>query len=435
MPFVLPVLADLHEYIERVAVVEGYNTNTYQSQDNPSLPVLRRHPSPFTGLEGDVEARDAPNSTDLYTLRIGGRVMHYEPLVHEDQSDDAAAYGAVSARWALAERTILNLSADGEVATLNGAHLADMTILGFDPTLFRRTYWLDTEEVSITHQASKTWRMRQSLGVITAGTLYQPPTQLPSGQLTQHRGLDYVTPYLETDLDHDFSERFAFDSMLLYQYSYNVYVLDLTQNPPRNIGPDKTAFLTALPGFSWRFAHDWTEVLHVGGVLASAPPRDLDQRPIISPAANDELYYTATFWTFIAGVSYTYGTVNPRLGAGPSVSGSMLLMGTPSRVGNWKNFDIMVNAQASYSSLVTGANLATNLGLYAADAEIRYALSPWLGLLGGYQARYATYSAPGQQYLPPFAQSIVFVGLSGYWSTDRNIPPLTTVVAPVTPPT
>jgi hypothetical protein len=324
-------------------------------------------------------------------------------------------------------------SADGQVATLNGSHLSDTTIFAFDPTLYRRTYWIDTEEVSITHELSNTWRVRQALGVITAGTLYQPPTLLPSGQLSEHRGLDYVTPYIETDLDKDLSYKTTFDAMLLYQYSYNVFVLDLTQNPPRNIGPDKAAFLTVLPGLTYRFNPDWSNTLHVGGVLASAPPRDPDQRAIISPAGTDELSYTTQFWSFLASVGYTYGTVNPRLGAGPSLSGSVVVMGTPSRIGNWKNFSILVNGQASYGSLATGVTQSTTIGLFAGDAEFRYALSPWIGLLGGYQARYATYNTPGQ-FLPPFMQNIVFFGLSGYWSTNRDIPALTTFVAPITPP-
>jgi hypothetical protein len=433
MPLALPIHADLHEYIVRAGVVEGYNTNTYQSQDDPNIPVLRRHPAPFTGLEGDVETRIATNSTDIYTLRVGGRVLHYEPLTKQDQSDDAAGNGAFSARWSLSARTYVALTADGQVATLNGAHLADMTILAFDPTLFRRTYWIDTEEIALTHELSKTWRIRQSLGVISSGTIYQPPTLLPSGQLTRHRGLDNVTPYIETDLDKDISYRVTFDSMLLYQYGYNLYVLDLTQNPPRDIGPDRTAFLTALPGFTYRFNPDWTNTFHLGGVLASAPPRDPDQRPVISPAANDELSFNNQFWSFLAAGSYTYGTVNPRLGSGPSVGGSVVVMGTPSRVGHWKNFSIMANGQATYSTLITGVTQSTTITVYAADAEFRYALSPWLGLLGGYQARYASYQTPGS-FLPPFSTSIVFLGLGGYWSTNRDIPALTSFVAPITPP-
>lgn len=433
MPFVLPVYADTTDYVARASVVEGYNTNTYQAQDDPNVPVLRRHPSPFTGFDGDVEMRITGKKT-LQIARLGGRFNHYTPLKSQYQSDDGALNGAYSLRYELSPRSFVSFVADGQLTTLNGAHIADTTIFAFDPTLVRRTYWLTTEEGSITYEISKTWRIRQSLGAIISGTVSQPPTLLPNGQLTQHRGLDYVTPYLETDLFKDFSERTTGDLFLLYQYSYNLYVLDLTQNPPRNIGPDKMAFTTAMVGHTYRFSPELMASTHVGGVLSSAPPRDPDQRAVISPAALEEVSYTKPLWSLMASAGYTYGTVNPRLGAGPSLSGSLLIVGTPHPVGDWKNFSLLVSGQANRTSLITGAAQSTVLGLYAADGEFRYALSPWIGLLGGYQIRYATYDVTNGQYIPPFLQHIIFFGVSGYWSTNRDIPALTAFVAPVTPP-
>ena len=420
------------DYVARMSVAEGYNTNTYQAQDDPNVPVLRRHASPFTGLDGDVETRIQTAEKDLYILRLGGRLEHYEPLTPQYQSDDGAVNAAISARHVVSSRLFLSLVADGEVATLNGAHIADTTLFAFDPTLVRRTYWLSTAEAALTYEISKTWRIRQSVGEITTGTIFQPPTLLPNGQNSEHRGIDSVEPYVETDLFKDLSERTTIDFLALYQYAYNLYVLDLTQNPPRDIGPDKMAFATAMVGHTYRWSPELTTSIHGGGSIASAPPRDIDQRPVLSPAALGEVSYKRDAWSVIATAGYTYGTVNPRLGAGPSEDASVVVVGTPSRVGNWKNFSVLINGTASYSTLLTGVTANTKLGLYAADGEFRYALNPWLGLLGGYVIRYATFDSA--QFVPPFMQQIVFVGFSAYWSTDRNIPALTTFVAPVTPP-
>ena len=421
------------DYVARISIVEGYNTNTYQAQDDPNIPVLKRHPSPFTGIDGDVEMRVQTSQKDLHIFRLGGRLEHYEPLTPQYQSDDGAMNAAYSSRYVLTPRTFVSFAADAAVATLNGSHIADTTLFAFDPTLVRRTYWLSSLEGAVTHELAPTWRIRQSLGLVFAGTISQPPSLLPNGQNVAHRGVDYLLPYVETDVFKDFTERTTGDLLLLYQYSYDLYVLDLTQNPPRNIGPDKMAFATVLAGHTYRWSPELVTSLHLGAVLGSAPPRDIDQRPVISPAGLAELSYTREFWSFLAVAGYTYGTVNPRLGAGASASASAALVGTPYRIGNWKNFSLLVNAQGSYSTLATAAAQSTKLGLYAADGQFRYAINTWLGLLGGYQVRYATYDT--QQFIPPFLQHIGFFGVSGYWSTDRSIPVLTQFSAPIAPPT
>jgi hypothetical protein len=422
------------DYIERVAIVQGYNTNTYQAQDDPNVPILRRHPSPFTGIDADVEMRVQTSQKDLHVFRIGGRLEHYEPLTPQYQSDDGAVNAAYSSRYLLRPRTFLNFIASGSLATLNGAHIADTTLFAFDPTLVRRTYWITSTEASVTHEVSPTWRVRQALGSALGGTVSQPPTELPNGQQLSHRGVDFAQPYIETDVYKDFSERTTGDVLFMYQYAYNLYVLDLTQNPPQNIGPDKMAFATALVGHTYRWTPELVTNLRVGGVIGSAPPRDVDQRPVISPTVLGEVSYIRPFWQFQVVGGYTYGTVNPRLGAGPTGNGSFVVVGTPSRVGNWKNFSLLVTGQAARSSLLTGVAQSTQLGLYAVDGEFRYAVSTWLGVLGGYQVRYATFDTPGQ-VIPSFAQHIIFVGLSGYWSTDKNIPVLTQFAAPIAPPT
>ncbi len=52
----LPALPDT-DVVARAAVVQGYNSNTYQAQDDPAVPLIERHPSPFTGIDGTVELR------------------------------------------------------------------------------------------------------------------------------------------------------------------------------------------------------------------------------------------------------------------------------------------------------------------------------------------------------------------------------------------
>jgi hypothetical protein len=97
-----------------------------------------------------------------------------------------------------------------------------------------------------------------------------------------------------------------------------------------------------------------------------------------------------------------------------------------------RDFEVLFAGNASHSSLLTGVSTSTTLNLYVGSAEIRYAFNPWLGLLGGYAARYATFVVPGQ-VVPPFLQQVVFLGLSGYWTTDKTLPVLSQFAAPVIP--
>jgi hypothetical protein len=428
----LPVALDT-DVVGRVAVVEGYNTNTYQAQDDPNVPLIRRHPSPFTGVEANLELRFLGRDADRTTLILGARANHYEPLQPESQSDDGAVNAALASHITLGPRTVLGVSEGGAVTSFDAAHVTDGTIFAFDPTRTQSTYWLNDFSLSLAHQLSPNWHLTQSIGMALSGTIRSPPTQLASGQLVQHRGLDYVMPYVEADVNHDLTPRASGDLMVLYQYAWQLFVYDFTRNPPRNIGPDKEAFLTALAGWTYHVTPELSTVVRVGGVLASPPPRDPDQRAVLSPAGLAELYYTRPFFDLVATGGYTWGTVNPRLGSGPTGTGSVLAIGVPRHIGSWRNLALIARAQVSYSSLVTGVGQSTGLGLYAAGGEVRYGVSSWLGLLAGGDVRYAVFDTPGL-FSPPFLQGVLFVGLSGYFSSDRAQLPLTTFAAPVQPP-
>ncbi|MGH7269066.1 MAG: hypothetical protein ACREJ3_01435, partial [Polyangiaceae bacterium] len=300
------------------------------------------------------------------------------------------------------------------------------------PTQQRSTYWINDSNLALTQWLSPNWRVTASIGATVSGTIRTAPTVLPSGAVMEHRGLDYVMPYVDVDATHDFTARAAGDVEALYQYAFQMFVLDLTQTPPQNIGPDKVSFLTLLAGYTYHLTSEVSTVLHAGGVLASAPPRDVDQRPILAPSGTGELYFTRPFFDMVASAGYTWGSMNPRLGAGPTATASLLAIGVPHPVGDWKNLALIGRAELSYSTLLTGVGQSTSLGLYAAGIEARYAVSRWLGLLAGLDLRYATFDSP--TFMPPFVQNVVFVGLGGYLSTDRSQLPLTTFSAPIQPP-
>jgi hypothetical protein len=431
--FALPVLLDT-DVVGRVAVLEGYNTNTYQAQDNPRVPVVERHPSPFTGLDGNLELRFLGRDGDLTSVNVDGRLNHYEPLQKEVQSDDGAVNAALSTRVTLGPRTTLSLTDAGAVTSFNAAHATDGTMFAFDPTQVRSTYWLNEFSMSLTHQFSARRRLVQSLGGTVSGTIDSAPVGVPGEPyLVRHRGLDYVTPYIQTDLAEDLTTRTTLDVSLSYQYSYQLFVLDFSRRLPRNIGPQKQAFITGLAGWTRHASPELSTVIRFGGVLASPPPLDSDQRAILAPAADAELSYVRPTFTFLATGAYAFGTVNPRLGSGPTATGNVVAIGIPSERPGWRDLALVARAQGSYSSLTTGVDTSTGLGLLAAGAEVRYGVNRWLGLIGGYDVRYSTFDS-STTYQPPFVQQLFYLGLSAYFSTNRTVLPVTTFTVPVQPP-
>jgi hypothetical protein len=225
------------DFVTRVAIVQGYNTNTYQSQDDPSVPYVRRHPSPFTGADANLELRFPGRDADGTSINLVARANHYEPFERADQSDDGSVTGSLSSHLTLGPRTTLTLTDGGTVTSFNASHVTDGTIFAFDPTQVRSTYWLNDFGASLVHQLSRNWRLTQSVGATVSGTLDTSPTQLAGGQLVEHRGLDYVTPYVETDISKDFSLRSAGDLMVLYQYAWQLFVEDLRRTRLATSGP------------------------------------------------------------------------------------------------------------------------------------------------------------------------------------------------------
>lgn len=378
------------------------------------------------------EVRITDSKGDITDIRLEARGQHYEPVPADpNQSDDGSLNALFTSKMTLNRRTTLNVSASASMSTINGSHLSDGTVFQFNPTEARLTYWLAQPQISLTYELSSTWRYRQAVGAFLTGTVDQPATQLPNGTLTKHRGLDTAQPFVESDVYKDFSDRATGDIDVLFIYSDEVYLLNLSQNPPRNVGPQQQLFLTPTAGLTYRWKPDFLTTTRLGGVVASAPPLDVDQRPILAPLIYQDVHYSGEFWQFFASAQYTYGPVTPRLGSGPSAGASAYLVGTPIRQGHWRDFSVMFNALASHSSLVLSTTNSLVMDIAAASGEIRYAINPTWGLLGGYDFRYATFS--GQTPTPPFLRHMVFFGVSGFWTTDKTIPILTQFAAPVHP--
>jgi hypothetical protein len=268
--------------------------------------------------------------------------------------------------------------------------------------------------------------------VIISGTVDEPPVALPGTRFRlQHKGLDFVQPYSESTVFKDFSERATGDLTLRYQLGYNHFILDLGQQPPRRGNPETYHFGTLTAGYLYRFNPELVTGTRAGFTLATPPPRDIDQRPILSPTVLQEVYYAKPTWSLLAVAGYTYGSFNPRLGAGPVANASINVTGIPIPRRGWRDLTVMFNAAASHAALVVGRAQQTTIDTVNASAEIRYAINKTFGVLAGYDFRYATFTST--VFIPYFVRHLVFVGISAFWSTERGAATLQTFAAPALP--
>jgi hypothetical protein len=122
--------------------------------------------------------------------------------------------------------------------------------------------------------------------------------------------------------------------------------------------------------------------------------------------------------------------VNPRLGFGPSVGASATIQGTPFRHGKLAKLALLGAAGATRSAYAGATGDTTRFSVVTGNLDLRYPLSVWLGVMAGYQFRYSKLEGANS---PGFLQNVFFVGLSGYWTTDKSLPVLESLTAPVNP--
>jgi hypothetical protein len=168
----------------------------------------------------------------------------------------------------------------------------------------------------------------------------------------------------------------------------------------------------------------------VGVQMATPIPTDPDQRAILSPSAQQTVAYVTPKVFASAGVGYSYGSVNPRLGFGTSVDATANVVLSPwERVRALRTMSILINGQASRAALQASATSRSVLNVYAASIEMRYGVSSSLALMAGYNFRSAAVSE--SNVIPPLWRSIVFAGITIFTSSQRIMPPLVNFAPPL----
>ncbi len=166
-------------------------------------------------------------------------------------------------------------------------------------------------------------------------------------------------------------------------------------------------------------------------MIAQPPPIDPDGSLILSPTAQVAVMYTRNYLLAQIQASYAYGSANPRLGFGPAIGGGADIRGIPYPHKIWNSLAILASIVGDHADFLAAGGLQTTLDFIAGSAEARWAVNNWLGIVGGYDLHYAAFEGVGAQ--PALLRQIVFVGVSGYLSSDHSLATFETFASPVIP--
>lgn len=414
-----------------VALVEGYNTNVVQSQQLVLGPVTK-HPSPFTGVDATARMITWTSPLDEQELRLQVRGQHYTPINDGYPiPDDGTINGGWSGQFTLAPRTVLTGRVLGTVTSTNSAELDDSTPLRLDPSGLQRDYHQETARLAVIHELAPLWRLVVGADVEAESTIRDVPVELPTGGVINHHGLDYVTPAADVTVFHDLDQQNILSMRVRYEPMYVAFLVDYTR-APRYVGHATTQMGEGEIMLTHAFTERFRSMTSLGAVVSQAAPFDPDRRPLLSPVFTEELTYTKEYWSTVLGASYGYGSANPRLGFGPAASAALTMQGVPYPYGEWKHLAMLGAAIASRSAFQEEGGYLSRLTYVSAHAEARWGFNTWLGLMAGWDYRNVAFEGVGA--FPQLVRHVVFLGLSGYWSTDHSLPTLDTFVSPVVPP-
>ena len=432
--FALPIYAagNTADVAATAALVQGLNDNVIQTTDNSGN--IDRHPATFTGVDGTFTFRITEPDTDVHGLRLRVRGQYYQSLDGSRAADpDGTLQATYSSSITLSRFSTLTLSASNTITALTSARVGDGTLLfTIDPSTTQTTFTLTNGSATLVHELSPRWRLRESGGVLVTSTISAPPFILAGGQELDRKGLDGVQPFGTVSLLHDFSARDTGDISLMYRYTWAPYSLDFRTSPARAAGPQRLHQVIPDIGLSHLFTPDWLALSRVGLSISSPPNFSDSDKPVILPIVSEEVHYTNERWAFISAASFSYGSVTPRLGSGPTFTAQASLVGTPYPHGKFRNLMVTVQAVGSHASLQASGSASTSINAAGASIEGRYPLTKGLGLSAGYDIRLSTIQTSGAD-LVPFFRQILFVGLSGYLTTDGTIPVLQLLNSPFRP--
>lgn len=417
----LPVLLlDIADVTARVAIYEGYNDNVVETRPAPDLPSERRG-SPFTGLDLQLGVANE-GELNAWSLGLGARGQRYTPFSDTlvGGNDYALSLGW-NAGWQTSQNSRLSAGQSAMLADQNTARLADMPILGLDPSQGRQTFVFATSDIGWAQELYEHTRLRMSIGGALRYMLHETAPNSPG------RGIDYGGPRAQGEWSHDLGPVDTGGIRLnLGMWYMPRSLLDLEGRR----GPSET--WQATPAVVWGHALSdaWSSEI-VGGVSFATTENEVFYATSVAPAISAQLSYSED--EQFALLSYGLGINTDSIALGPGLSHMLgAQYGGPlgrTRMGRrWVAGASTRMARATIPVSSTSSFVAMTAGV---GGIIRYAIGDWLGIVAGYEGQYLGMGQSAQSGASTvFYRNVVYVGLSGSVSTMAGGLPLDVPRAP-----
>lgn len=428
LPLFLPVFATTDGAVN-VAIVQGINDNLTQTRDANG--DLDRHPATFTGIDGGGRLVLTSRGIDSQVLSVRARTQAYVGL---DGPTSRGPTGTLAAGYlagfSTGPRSSLSLSLTANLTSITSARAGDGNfLLTLDPTATGTSVASYSGSTSYSYTLAPRWTFTETLGARVTTTLSAPPLQAANGVVLDRTGLDGVLPSATSSLSHELGKRDVLLLLASYRYTYSPYSLDIATTPPTLGGPQGMHQVVPTVGVAHAISETVTATTTAGLSVSTRPTFDERTGPALFPVGSQGLSVLGRRWTVGALASVRYGSVTARLSAGPSYTFIGTIAGTPIEGRAYRSLYLVGHVLANHSSVPAAGGGSTGIDALAVGAELRYGLTRWLGLYTGYDVRVTS----SQANEPLFVRQILFAGVSGYFTTDGNIPPIETVQSPYTP--
>jgi hypothetical protein len=393
-----------------------------------STPIPGGSPSAgaaFTGVEAYGNLRVRERGEDSHEAKVIGRAFVYPGL------PEAGANARASLLWTsrvrIHARARFTFSLASSIGATRDARGTDGTPTPYDAISSQRTDGTTRATLGFVHELTPSLRFSETIGFGLGATISE---RLVGTGLARSPGLDFLTTDVGGALSHRVSARSTWEYSLRFDRARLLDVIDATGATLQPAGSLDLASAAAAVRFGYLVGVTTTAWASVGATLAttmpSAPSPDAASGVSAVPTLAIGLSHRTEASTFGAQTGFEYSLVDPRLGPGAGASVRVSWLGQPIR--SVRGLEIMLTADGSRTAILGGPNEGGAFVSFNGSAQLRGALSSWLGVVGGAELRYSRLDGGSV-----FSREVVFLGLSSAWWSDVRSPSLATLTAPAQP--
>lgn len=409
------------------AVATGGQVTVFGGWDSTPIPgASPAGGAAFSGVEAYGSLRLRERGGDTHEARLLGRAFVYPTLA------DAGANARASLLWSSAvrihARARLTFSVLSSLGATRAARGTDGTPTPYEAASSQRTDGATRASLGFLHELTPRLRLSQTIGFGLGATVSD---RFVGTGAARPAGIDFFGADVSTAFTHRASARTTWEYTVRLDRTRLLNIVDATTPTLRAADPVDLVSAAGSVRLGFLTTPTMTNWARVGVTVATTTPStpasaaNGGTRAVPTIAIGVSTRSEAS--SFMAEAGFGYSLVDPRLGPGAGTTGTVRWLGRPVR--SLRNAQIMLTADAARTSILGGPNDGGTFLSLSGSTQLRVALAPWIGVVGGVELRHSRLDAPGGGTV--FSREVVFVGLSSAWWSDLGAASPSTLAAPV----